>query len=171
MQLARFLEWERACTLRVHRTAVGGEWIRVLSAVSRLSDGIAWFALASGLAFLGPHGERCALHMLFAGAAAAVLYKLLKKCTGRERPCVKLSDVQLLVPPIDQFSFPSGHTLHAVTFTIVAIAYYPDLAFVLVPFTALVAYSRVALGLHYPSDVIAGAGVGALVAIVSFHFL
>jgi undecaprenyl-diphosphatase len=51
-----------------------------------------------------------------------------------------------------------------VAFSIVAIAFYPVLAWVLVPFTLLVAASRVVLGLHYPSDVLAGAALGALIA-------
>jgi undecaprenyl-diphosphatase len=49
--------------------------------------------------------------------------------------------------------------LHAVTFTAIAIAYYPPMAFLLIPFTFLVALSRMVLGLHYPSDVLAGAAI------------
>jgi undecaprenyl-diphosphatase len=67
------------------------------------------------------------------------------------------------VAPLDAFSFPSGHTLHAVAFTLVALGYWPWLASLLVPFTLLTATSRVALGLHYPSDVIAGAALGAAI--------
>jgi undecaprenyl-diphosphatase len=65
------------------------------------------------------------------------------------------------------YSFPSGHTLHAVAFTLVALAYWPWLAPLLVPFTLLTAASRVALGLHYPSDVLAGASLGAGIAAAS----
>jgi undecaprenyl-diphosphatase len=54
--------------------------------------------------------------------------------------------------------------LHAVSFSVVAIHYYPQLAWVLVPFTLLVAGSRVFLGLHYPSDVAAAAGIGLVLA-------
>ena len=171
IRLERFLEWERACTLRLNRTAMSREWIGVLSAVSKLSDGGVWFALMAALALIGPAGEHCALHMLLAGATAAIVYKMLKRWTGRPRPCERLDGVQLCVAPLDAFSFPSGHVLHAVTFTTVAIAYYPSLALGLVPFTVLVALSRVALGLHYPSDVIAGAGIGWLIALASFYFV
>jgi len=69
--------------------------------------------------------------------------------------------------PLDQFSFPSGHTLHAVAFTTIAIAHYPQLAFLLIPFAFLVALSRMVLGLHYPSDVLAGAAIGAAIAGIS----
>jgi undecaprenyl-diphosphatase len=69
------------------------------------------------------------------------------------------------VPPLDEFSFPSGHTLQAVSFTIVALAWYPHLAPLLLGFTTLIGASRVILGLHYPSDVLAailiGSGLGA----------
>jgi undecaprenyl-diphosphatase len=72
-------------------------------------------------------------------------------------------------PVLDTFSFPSGHTLHAVAFTLVACSYYPGLTAVLMPFTLLTAASRVVLGLHYPSDVLAGAAIGAAVALASFR--
>jgi undecaprenyl-diphosphatase len=65
---------------------------------------------------------------------------------------------------LDQFSFPSGHTMHAVSFSIVALAYFPALFWLVVPFATLVALSRPILGLHYPSDVIAGAALGAALA-------
>jgi undecaprenyl-diphosphatase len=68
--------------------------------------------------------------------------------------------IQAWGAPLDEFSFPSGHTLHAVAFTLVALAHYPALAPLLLPFTACVATSRVVLGLHYPSDVLAATAIG-----------
>jgi undecaprenyl-diphosphatase len=69
---------------------------------------------------------------------------------------------------LDRFSFPSGHTLHAVGFSLVACSYYPGLEILLWLFTLLTGVSRVALGLHYPSDVVAGGALGALIAGASF---
>ena len=94
------------------------------------------------------------------GLVALALYRLLKHWTRRPRPFRACPGVIAHVPPLDEFSFPSGHTLQAIGFTIVALAWYPALTVLLVPFTALIAASRVILGLHYPSDVLAAIGIG-----------
>ncbi|HSQ04965.1 MAG TPA: phosphatase PAP2 family protein [Burkholderiales bacterium] len=171
LHFERFLEWDRACTLHLNRAAMSREWITVLAVVSRLSNGSIWYFVMGALALAGPVGLKCALHMFLAGATAVILYKLVKQYACRPRPCVHLHDVQSCIPPLDEFSFPSGHTLHAVTFTTVAVAYFPSLAIGLVPFTCCVGVSRVALGLHYPSDVLAGAAIGGIVGLLSFYFV
>ena len=91
----------------------------------------------------------------------------LKRWTRRPRPFASDLRIRAWVAPLDEFSFPSGHTLHAVAFSVVAVAHYPVLAWLLVPFTASVAVSRVVLGLHYPSDVLAATGIGGALAAAS----
>lgn len=102
--------------------------------------------------------------MAVTGALGLLLYKGLKGKLVRERPYVGLVGIECAMPPLDRYSFPSGHTLHAVLFTVLAIHHVPELALPLVPFAMMVAASRVVLGLHYPTDVIAGATLGAALA-------
>ncbi|HWI24524.1 MAG TPA: phosphatase PAP2 family protein, partial [Lysobacter sp.] len=124
-----------------------------------------WYALMALLVVAGgSDGLFASAHMAATGAVALALYKLLKRWTRRPRPFASDARIHAWIAPLDEFSFPSGHTLHAVAFTLVALAHYPMLAWVLIPFTASVAASRVVLGLHYPSDVLAATGIGVLLA-------
>jgi undecaprenyl-diphosphatase len=153
-----------ACQRRLVRALFRG--------VSRLGDGIVWYVLMAAMPLLvglerWREGLQASLQMLLAGATGLLLYKLLKKKLVRERPFIGLIGIECAMPPLDRYSFPSGHTLHAVTFTAIAISYVPQLAVVLVPFALLVAASRVVLGLHYPTDVLAGAVLGGLLAAAS----
>jgi len=137
-------------------------------AISRLGDGMFWYTLMLSLAVLGGwRGMHAAAHMAATGLVALLLYRLLKRHTRRPRPFRACPGVIAHVPPLDEFSFPSGHTLQAVSFTVVALAWYPLLAPLLVTFTALVAASRVILGLHYPSDVLAAIGIGGALGTLS----
>lgn len=140
--------------------------------VSRLGDGAFWYALMIALVVLeGLSGLLVSIHLAATGALALTLYRLLKRWTRRPRPFAADVRIHAWVAPLDEFSFPSGHTLHAVAFSIVAIAHYPALAWLLVPFTAAVAASRVVLGLHYPSDVFAAVAIGSVLAALSLWLL
>ena len=139
-------------------------------ALSWLGNGVFWYALMLALlAIYRGEAVQAVLHMVFVGAVCTGAYKMLKRGTVRPRPYQAMSSIAAGAPVLDRFSFPSGHTLHAVAFTVVACAHYPGLALILLPFTLLTAASRVVLGLHYPSDVLAGAAIGAVVAAASLR--
>ncbi|MEO1370293.1 MAG: phosphatase PAP2 family protein, partial [Acidobacteriota bacterium] len=139
---------------------------RFFGGVSRIGDGH-YFYLVLGAVLLVQGQAALPLlgHIAAAGAVCHVLYRALKRSTARQRPFDFAAEgFDLSVPPLDKYSFPSGHTMHAVFFTLVMGAYVPMLLWILVPFAVLVAASRIVLGLHYPTDVAAGAILGALLA-------
>lgn len=140
--------------------------------ISRLGNGVFWYSLMAVLPVLyGEQGLSVSLHMLLVGGICLFIYKLMKSKTKRIRPNQYHTTINGHVAALDQFSFPSGHTLHAVGFTWVALSYFPVLAWLLIPFTLLTALSRLVLGLHYPSDVLIGAALGMSIASGSFIFL
>lgn len=160
--LARFDIAEYRLCRRLNRGCQNAA-IRVFFMVaSRLGDGVIWYALMLAIPVLyGAEGLRVSAIMLATGALGLAVYKVLKRIFVRERPFIRHAGISLVGAPLDRYSFPSGHTLHAVSFTWQAVAYFPELGWVLVPLAALIAASRVVLGLHYPTDVLAGATIGA----------
>jgi len=169
--LASLLEWDRRWTRRLN-ASVGVAPVRVLLRLaSRLGDGVFWYALMfAAIVTQGRSGLDMSLRMLAAGVLCLAVYRPIKSRTTRPRPYLALGDIRAGIAPLDAYSFPSGHTLHAVAFTLVAVHDFPALVGVLLPFTLLVALSRVVLGLHYPSDVLAGALIGAGVALTVLAF-
>ena len=166
--LARINAMDAALCVRINRVNRSRRVQRLFSTVSRLGDGVFWYVLMALLLTVGHEAAlKPVLHMIAVGLTGLALYKWLKHKTLRPRPCDLHPAILRGTAPLDEFSFPSGHTLHAVAFTVVALAYYPGLAPLLVPFTLLVALSRVVLGLHYPTDVLAGAAIGYVLAVLS----
>lgn len=164
----RLRDGESGWCLRANRWCTHPLSLATFAAVSRLGDGVFWYGLMTAMVVLdGYAGLIASLHLAATGVVALAAYKLLKRWTRRPRPFAADLRIRALVAPLDEFSFPSGHTLHAVAFSVVAIAYYPMLAWLLLPFTAAVAASRVVLGLHYPSDVLAATAIGIALAFVS----
>lgn len=145
---------------------------RFFAAISRLGNGIFWYVLMLALPVIyGVSAWETVLHMLLVAILALIIYKRLKSGTQRIRPFSYNENILHNVPALDQFSFPSGHTMHAVGFTTVLLHYYPEWALLLIPFTILVGLSRLVLGLHYPSDVIMGFIIGYGLAMASFSVL
>ncbi len=164
----RSAELDRRGARALHH-AVAAPLLRgVLAAASRVADGPLWVALIFVLpAVDGARGAHCAWLILALGTVNLLLYWLLKRGTRRQRPFEQCQDIRACLRVPDPFSFPSGHTLHAVAFGALLSAFYPAFAPLLAVFAMLVGVARVVLGLHYPSDVLAGAALGVLTAYVA----
>lgn len=142
---------------------------RFFAGISRLGNGIFWYILMLMLPLTyGWSAVYVSLQMAAMGLVGLVIYKVLKGSTLRVRPYHYHTDIFHNVAALDQFSFPSGHTLHAVNFSLILLHYYPEWAYLVLPFACLTALSRIVLGLHYPSDVLVGALIGGGLAFTSF---
>lgn len=139
---------------------------------SWIGNGLLWiFMVGIVVLVYGSEASEALIEILIVTAIGVPLYRWLKSSTGRLRPYQRYESVVQLGAVLDYFSFPSGHTQQSVGFTIVLVHNFPELAWFLLPVTALIAVSRLALGLHYPSDVLAGAAIGSVLALSALSFV
>ncbi len=146
---------------RVHAWSAP-QWIRFwMVCATRGGDGWLWYSLCALLLLVG--GEPRFIAVGAASIAASVgigLFLLLKRICNRTRPChIRPHCWANLLPP-DRFSFPSGHTITAFAVSVPLLLVYPMLAVPLLFCALSVAASRVVLGMHFLSDVLAGTVIG-----------
>jgi undecaprenyl-diphosphatase len=126
-----------------------------------------WLAIAAGLfAVGGKPGRRAAITGVVAiGVNSAVVNLPLKLSSGRSRPDREAASVpeERRVPMPTSTSFPSGHSASGFAFADAVATTLPAVAVPLRGLAAVVAYSRVHSGVHYPGDVIGGALIGATI--------
>lgn len=145
-------------------------WIRLwMICATRGGDGWLWYAMGLSVALFG--GEDRAVALLATAIAVGIgiaLFIYLKRLFRRKRPSALEPHCWATLLPPDQFSFPSGHTITAFAVAVSLGQFYPTLLPMLLFFAASIAVSRVVLGMHFLSDVVAGAAIGGLVGHLAF---
>ncbi len=158
---ARALRW-----VTTHPNApVAARWARQ---ISRLGDGPAYAVMGGALALFG--GDTGKLFLMYALAAFLIelpLYLLLKNTIRRSRPADAHACVYAFIQPSDKFSFPSGHTAGAFVMAALLSTFYPMAALIAYPLALLIGASRVSLGVHFPTDIAAGAALGTACAMLA----
>ncbi len=134
--------------------------------VSRSADGYLYVLISILLLILEPKwGSQICLVLLISFAIEIPIYKIIKDNIKRHRPHEHINGIDFLISPPDRFSFPSGHTAGAFIFAILLSSHYSFIDVPLLFWAASVGLSRIYLGVHYPSDVIAGIFLGTICAI------
>jgi undecaprenyl-diphosphatase len=154
-------------------------WIRYwMIAATRAGDGWLWYSLAGVLLAFGGAQRFQAVGAAASSALVGIgVFKLLKRMSQRPRPCQIEPHCWSKVLPPDRFSFPSGHTMTAFSIALVLSYFYRGVEFPLYFMAGSIAISRVVLGMHFVSDVLAGAvlgvglGCGALTACAAMGLL
>jgi undecaprenyl-diphosphatase len=141
-------------------------WVRIwMVLASRGGDGWLWGGIGMlSLLFGGEDRFRAVAAGAVAVASGVAIFLTLKKGAKRRRPCEFEPHCWATLLPPDQFSFPSGHTITSFAVAVTLSHFYPELALVLMFFALSVAASRILLGMHFLSDVVAGAAIGTLLA-------
>jgi undecaprenyl-diphosphatase len=136
---------------------------------TRGGDGWLWYLMLSAiLLFGGPERFVAAGAAGMAAAIGVAVFLILKRRTGRRRPCALEPHCWAKLLPPDQFSFPSGHSITAFAMAVVLGLFYPSLIVGLLFCAFSIALSRIILGMHFLSDVVVGSGLGATLGYLSY---
>ncbi|MBS2970135.1 phosphatase PAP2 family protein [Metabacillus sp. KIGAM252] len=136
-------------------THVGGATLTILVCLAMIlfaQGPVKWVAIASAASLALSH----------------IPVAMVKKMYPRKRPYISLLETKVPANPLEDHSFPSGHTTAIFSVIIPFLLFMPSLALILIPLGISVGLSRIYLGLHYPSDVLAGCLLGTSTSIMTF---
>ena len=143
-------------------------WVRLCRLFSRTADGFTYPVIGLTLyAWGGKEGQLFTLTMAAAFLLERPLYLILKKGLKRNRPAQAIANFDSFIIPSDKFSFPSGHTSGAFAMATGLSLYLPELGALAFGWATLVGVSRVTLGVHFPTDTLAGATMGSAITLIS----
>src|ERR1700674_1494235 len=148
-------------------------WMRLwMVAATRGGDGWLWYAMGVVIALAGGRERFRALAAAVVAVSVGItLFLVLKRACGRKRPCALAPHCWATLLPPDRFSFPSGHSITAFAVATSLGVFYPGVLPGLLFCAASVGLSRIMLGMHFLSDVLAGAVLGTALGYTAAVFL
>ena len=149
----------------------GGSLIpSIMPYFSHSANGYVYPVIPFVLMFISPRmGKSFLLSALISFAIELPVYKIIKNSIKRNRPFNAMVNVQNRIFPSDHFSFPSGHTAAAFVVAILISWHLPLISLPVICWAFFVGVSRVYLGVHYPTDIVAGIILGSLSAFIGIE--
>ena len=141
---------------------------RVMPAVSFLGNaGWIWITIAVLLLLWKQH-RRCGMKLAVGLIICLVVCNfLLKNGVARPRPCWINQSVELLIKTPKDYSFPSGHTMTGITSAVILMCYNRRFGIPALILACLIAFSRLYLYVHFPTDILGGLLLGILAAFLT----
>ncbi len=158
------LKWDTLVLTCVTGHLRGDPVVRVMRWISRGADGQAYPALFVLIAVLQTDRWKSLTACFVSFSIELAAYKLVKQTVKRPRPFQQLAGFVNMIVPQDAFSFPSGHTAGAFVAATMLGSCCPLLLIPAFLWASLVGFSRIYLGVHYPTDVVAGTCLGLISA-------
>ena len=143
---------------------------KIMIAITSLGNaGLIWIGIAVFLLFM-KKTRQCGVLMLASMIIGLILGNgILKNVIARERPCWIDTNIPLLISNPHDFSFPSGHTLASFEAAVMIYLHNKKWGRISFMLAILIAFSRMYLFVHFPTDIICGAALGSLISIFVYE--
>lgn len=164
------LDWSILYFIQDQLRSPFGDWI--IPKITMLGDlGLIWIIFALILIFTKKYRIHGIVMLAALGIGVLIGNVALKNIVERSRPCWIDTSISMLIPIPEDFSFPSGHTLASVIGATCLTITNRKFGWFAIPLAVLIAFSRLYLFVHFPSDIFASTVIGIIIAIATMKYL